>query len=66
MMVLKVLGQLVTSFPQAITQTTSRFVSYQFGQKDSVTGLEVILQSSSLILQVTGLIFLPGKCKFIV
>ena len=46
--------------------TTSCFVSYHFGKKDSVTGLEVILQSSSHIFQVTGLAFSPRKCKFFV
>ena len=35
-------------------------------KKDSVTGLEVTLQSSSHIFQVTWLTFSPWKCKFIV
>ena len=64
LMVLKVLGQLLTSLPQAITQTTGCFVS--FPKKDLVTGLEVILQSSSHIFQVTWLAFSLRKCKFIV
>ena len=51
-MVLKVLGQLITSFPWAVTQTTRHFVS--FWKKDSITGLEVTLQSSSLTFQVPG------------
>ena len=58
LMVLKVLGQLVTSFPGAITQTAGRF-----RKKDSVTGLGVTLQSSSRIFQVTGLTFSPRKCN---
>ena len=35
-------------------------------ERDSATGLEVTLQSSSRIFQVTGLTFSPHKCKFIV
>ena len=49
LMVLKVLGQLVTSFPRLITQTTSRFVHVLFQKKRFRTGLEVTLQSSSHI-----------------
>ena len=63
LMVLKVLDQLVTSFPQAITDY--RLLSI-ISEKDSVTGLEVTLQSSSRIFQVTGHTFSPHKCKFIV
>ena len=42
LMVLKVLGQLVTSFPRLITQTTSRFVHVLFQKKkDSVLALKL-------------------------
>ena len=55
LMVLKVLDQLVTSFPRAITDYQSLCI---ISEKDSVTGLEVYtLQSSSRIFQVTGLTF---------
>ena len=63
LMVFKVLDQLVTSFPRAITDYRSLCI---ISEKDSVTGLEVTLQSSSRIFQVTGLTFSPHKCKFIV
>ena len=63
LMVLKVLDQLVTSFPRAITDYRLLCI---ISEKDSVTGLEVTLHSSSHIFQVTGLTFSPRKCKFIV
>ena len=63
LMVLKVLDQLVTSFPRAITDYRSLCI---ISEKDSVTGLEVTLQSSSRIFQVTRLTFSPHKRAFIV
>ena len=61
LIVLKVLGQLVTSFPCAITHRLP-VALYNFG-KDFATGLEVTLQSSSCIFQVTGLAFSPKVFK---
>jgi len=59
-MALKVLGKLIaSSFPRAISQTTSYFVSF----RRKTSGLQVTIPSSR-IFRVTGLTLLPGKFKF--